>query len=133
MDTELIKYMYLLNKDINAVINACATYEDLKAVVAELQVLLSPEITAKDLTAYKFVKLKDLIKNSVIANDLTTFHEYLVSATSTEAIKHIDSEGNVQNWEDPISKLDEAYVYYDSLYSIYYQWMQKYGFLPTTK
>ena len=133
MDTELIKYMYNLNKNVNDVINACATYEDLKAVVEELQVLLSTEIALKDLTAYKFVKLKDMIKNGVIAGDLATFQEYLRSATSTEIIKHEDSEGNALHWEDPISKYDEVYVYYDSLYGIYYQWMKAYGYLPTTK
>ena len=44
-----------------------------------------------------------------------------------------DMDGNKLFWKDPISGYGEAYVYFDSLYGIYYQWMQKYGFLPSTK
>ncbi|MBQ8440407.1 MAG: hypothetical protein IJX19_07090 [Clostridia bacterium] len=132
LDTELVKYMHQLNKELNDVINSCATYEELEAVVAEISLLLSTDSDVK-LDQKSFVKLKDFIKNSVIAGDLETFREYLISATSTEIIKHVDKDDKEVHWEDPISKLDEAYVYYDSLYGIYYQWMEAYGFLPTEK
>lgn len=133
MDTELIKYMYQLNKELTDLMNACTNYTDLVAVVEEISVLLSTEISVTDLTAYKFVKLKDTIKNGVIKNDLATFHAYLLSATSTEIIKNVDMDGKDLFWKDPISQYGEAYVYFDSLYGIYYQWMNKYGYLPTTK
>ena len=130
MDTELIKYMDQLNKELVGLMNSCATYEELAAVVEEISVLLSTEISASEFAKYKFVKLADLIKNGVIKNDLTSFREYLLCATSTEIIEHEDMDGNKLFWKDPISGYGEAYVYYDSLYGIYYQWMQKYGFLP---
>jgi hypothetical protein len=133
MDTELIKYMYQLNKELTDLMNACTTYEELVVVVEEMTVLLSTETAVADLTKYKFVKLANLIKTGVINNDLTSFAEYLRSATSTKIIEHKDSEGNELFWKDPISGLGEAYVYYDSLYGIYNQWMTQYGFLPTTK
>ena len=134
MDTELIKYMYQLNKELTEVINACATYEELVEVIDEISVLLSTEKDSKEkLLAYKFVKLNDVIKNGVINGDLELLHEYLCSATSTEVIKHVDEEDKELFWKDPITEYGEAYVYYDSLYSIYYQWMKKYGFLPKEK
>ncbi len=130
MDTELVKYMYQLNKELNEVLNSCTTYEELVAVVAEISALLStdPEVDLDD--DFTFVKLADCIANGVIAGDLDTLHEYVIAATSTEIVKHENVLGEELNWEDPISGYDEVYVYYDSLYSIYYQWMKQYGFLP---
>ena len=66
MDTELIKYMDQLNKELVGLMNSCATYEELAAVVEEISVLLSTEISASEFAKYKFVKLADLIKNGVI-------------------------------------------------------------------
>lgn len=129
MDTELIKYMYQLNKELNELLNACATYEELEALVAEISLLLStdPEVNLSKVT---FVKLKSFIKDSVIANDLETLREYLLSATSTEIIKKENADGEEVQWTDPEFKFSQEYVYYDSLYGIYYKWMKAYGFLP---
>lgn len=131
LDTELIKYMYQLNKDLNAVINACATYEELEAVVAEIQLLLTTDVRV-DYKKDDFVLLKDCIENGVIADDLTTLREYVTYATSSTAIKKMDGESEAL-WIDPIFENGETYVYYDSLYALYYKWMEAYGFKPAEK
>ena len=124
-----------LNKELNDVMNSCATYEDLVAVVDEIAILLStdPEV---DLSKQKWVKLKDCIENGVIAKDLTALRDYLERATSTEIIKYLDEKSDEEKelvWQDPVTKVCEPYVYYDSLYGLYNQWMTKYGFLPAEK
>ncbi len=128
LDTELVKYLYQLNKEINNVINSCATYADLALVVKELGVLLS---TGKEVpTIGSFSKLKTMIQTGVIAGDLETLHKYVLSATSTEPVKELGLENEELKWQDPTFKIHEPYTYYDSPYGMYYNWMETYGFLP---
>ncbi|MBQ8432830.1 MAG: hypothetical protein IJX28_08100 [Clostridia bacterium] len=128
LDTELVKYLYRLNTEINDVINSCTTYADLELVVKELGVLLS---TGKDVpTIGSFSKLKTMIQNGVIAGDLETLHKYVLSATSTEPVKELGLDNEELKWQDPTFKISEPYTYYDSPYGMYYSWMETYGFLP---
>ena len=75
-----------------------------------------------------------MIENGVIAGDLETLREYVIYATSTTAVKMLDEDDTTELlWEDPMFSTKEAYVYYDSLYALYYKWMEAYGFKPAEK
>lgn len=129
LDTELVKFTYELNRQIVEILDACKNIDELKAVVAELKVLLSTDAKAK-LKIDDFTVLKDWINTGIIGGDLETLHEYVVYAAANEPVKKIDGTQTESLWEDPVTGVTEAYVYYDSLCALYYKWMDAYGFKP---
>ncbi len=153
LDTELVKYMYDLNRDIVAVLNNVegATPEEkmanLTAIVAEIKTLLSTDedqvfmVKAEELVYLKDIAIARQTVNThieVIDNEeitvtgpsLDEMHYNILCATSTDKVSRSDRAFGTQ-WIDPNNKdTKEEYAYFDSLYAIYQKWMSAYGYLP---
>ncbi len=139
LNTELVKYMNKLNSDLTAIIEQCkadirngtSTFADFEQLVADLQLLLSTsgnyasfssDLKGKYLMAYA----KD--ENGVLAGSgaFSKLHQNLLSYTAYEITGDPVKWSTVSGGTTP-----EDMVQYDSPYGIYYQWLQKYGYLPT--
>lgn len=123
-----------------------AAMEKLKVVVNEIGHVLSTE---KTVPAYTETALPNLYGNELITkylvddnttinenetNKLAVLHRYVLSAVSAEPIKIMGLDGADNLVEAFYGGEDgEPYIYYDSIYGIYYSWMEKYGYLPKTK
>ena len=124
-----------------------AAIEKLEVVVREIGYLLTTEAVAPTYSSAKLPNLydTDLIKKYLVDDNtteedekggqtLTLLHRYVLNAVSATPLKIM----KVQHPENTLidayyggdEKTGEAYVYYDSLYGIYYAWMEKYGYLP---
>lgn len=139
LNTELVKYMYKLNSDVNDIIAQCkadirngiSTYADFEQLVADLQVLLSTSgnyaVTSGD---FKGKYLLAYAKNAdgVLAGTgaFSTLHKNLLAYTTYEITGEPDKWSTISGGNTP-----EDMVQYDSPYGIYYQWLEKYGYLPT--
>ncbi len=134
LDTELIKYMDRLNKEVLTLLDGCTTYAELETLVKCLQIMLrtSSRMSINDLKAV----------DNAVANKLNTMANNLIGGTGgfdsiyshlRQAVNYetmdIVGGGDKQPWPDQNGT--ETYVYYDSPYGIYYKWMQTYGYLPT--
>ena len=130
MDTELVKYLYDLNTMVNNKLNACQTYEEFEAVVAELQILLAA--TDKIPTVRSFDKIKDIVSKLAVNGNLTHFHDDLRRAVSHELIKELNAPeaSQLAEYYLDVNGHAEPYVYLYSPYGIYYSWLQTYNFLP---
>ncbi len=130
LDTELIKYLYQLNNEIVAVLNSAPDYETLKAAVEELKLVLTTDEKVSGKASIEDFKIfGDVLKNGVVAGDLNEMYYSIQSATSASVVTR-NPDIYDEQWTDPVNSVKEDYVYYDSLYSIYQQWMKKYGYLP---
>ena len=137
LDTEVVKYMYNLNKVLVEKLNACQNIDELKALIAELQLLLNTKSTPAS-SAFKV--LEDVVKDKATFVNVSTIHSNVKAITSHEIIKNMmladDAETDDDLVEAPyvdINARQEEYVYFDSPYGIYYAWMTQYGFLPSEK
>lgn len=130
LDTELIKFMKQLNDELLTLINACQTYDELVALVEEISMLLNVDSAPR---IENYVILKDWIQNGMLGGDLVMLKDYLKSAAASKTTAMTNEEGDPIYWVDPVSKLDEVYVEYDSLYTLYNQWLDAYGFRPSKK
>ncbi len=128
LDTELVKYLYTLNADIVAALNACKTYEELAAMVDGLQVLLATKgssvVLSDDQKAALAPILMDGEENKY---DLYELAAYLKAAVATETVLDKDEEGNVI--PDSVFTSEEPYGF-DSPNTIYYKWLAAYGYKP---
>ena len=144
LDTELVKYVAKLNGLLVEKLNSCETYEEFEATVKEMAILLCTDPDTKPPAPSTFVQLKDIVSQFVVSGKLENLKRTLQSATSYEVIKFMipDPDAEVDDGEE-IPMIDdkykdsngktEAYVYFDSAYGVYYSWMSKYGYLPSTK
>ena len=130
MDTELVKYLYNLNTMVNNKLNACQTYEEFEAVVAELQILLAA--TSKIPTTRSFTVIRDIVSQLAVNDTLTHFHDDLRRAVTHELIKELNAPeaSQLAEYYLDINGCAEPYVYLYSPYGIYYSWLQTYNFLP---
>ncbi len=124
-----------------------AAMEKLAGVVKEIGHVLSTEgaVPAYNQTVLPTLYGTDLIKKYLLDDNttyeveidkLTLLHRYVLSAVSAEPIKltTLDQSNKVVDaYYDGTETTGEPYVYYDSLYGIYYTWMEKYDYLPKTK
>ena len=121
LDTELIKYLSRLNDDLVAKLNACQNYDEVVALVAEMQKLL---VTNGNIPSEsEFVVLADVIENY----DLLLLAEFLEDAVATEIVEKVDAEGTA------LTHRGEPYVYFDSPNSVYYKWLAEFGYKPSEK
>lgn len=139
LDTELVKYLYELNRDINAMIDSCATYEELESLVENLSLMLSTKSGMRpaqvtDPKLLEYVKSKAGVTdddeahviNTAISAYLSEVHERVEMAiSSTIQETEPDDEGNIPTYDGI-----EEYVYYASPYTIYYMWLEEYGYAP---
>ena len=121
LDTELVKYLSALNDALVAKLEACKTYDEVVALVAELQNLLVTDGIA--VGENSFVLLADVISQF----DIYTLSEYLTDAVATTTAPKVDEEGT------ELTHRGEPYVYYDSPNTIYYKWLTQFGYMPATK
>ncbi len=130
LDTELVKYLHNLNTMVNNKLNACQTYEEFEAVVAELQILLAA--TDKIPTVRSFTVIKDIVSKLAVNGNLTHFHDDLRRAVSHELIKELNAPeaSQLAEYYLDVNGRAEPYVYLYSPYGIYYSWLQTYNFLP---
>ena len=121
LDTELVKYLSALNDALVAKLEACKTYDEVVALVAELQMLLVTDGIA--VGEESFVLLADVISKF----NIYTVSEYLADAVATTTTPKVDEEGT------ELTHKGEPYVYYDSPNTIYHKWLTQFGYMPATK
>ena len=139
LDTELVKYLYELNSKLVAKLNACTNINDLKALVAEMKLLLSTD-EEKVPAVSSFTLLKDIVDEYAVDGKLKNLHRNIRCATSYEDVLYMvpDTESKEEGamkegeYKDSVGNV-EKYVYYASPYAIYYSWMNTYGYLPSEK
>jgi len=111
--------------------------DDLEGLIGEFQKLLSVE----DMPSYSrtaFPKIYNDIRvfcvddrtDKVKAETLAQFHRNVCSLASYETVPYKVTSPSGQF--DPYGNNEgtEAFVYFDSPYKLYYEWMKKYNFLP---
>ncbi|MBQ2734738.1 MAG: hypothetical protein IJF33_02800 [Clostridia bacterium] len=144
LDTELVKYCKKLNDMLVEKLNACEDYETFEATVKEISRLLCTDDEKSVPSPSSFVLLKDVVAAFTTNGTLEDFKKNLQSAVSYEVIKNMvpDPDAEVEDGEEQPMKEGEytdaagnteKYVYFDSPYGIYYSWMNKYKYLPSTK
>ncbi len=133
LDTELIKYMDRLNTAVLGMINECTTYEELETLVSCLELMLSgtSHVSSGDLNNIDKNLANELtaMANTVAGNNtgLNTLFNRMRHIINYETMDIVTGETN--SWPDKTGP--ETYVYYDSPYGIYYQWLEAYGYLPS--
>ncbi len=138
LDTELVKYLYQLNLDINEMIAACVTYDELESLVHDLGLMLSSKsnISPSQLTDPKVkayvaeqagvVGADEIVAMSAMQTYLFNVNEKVKNAVSQKLMEATpDEEGNVPKFD-----LYEEYVYYASPCTIYCMWLEEYGYSP---
>ncbi len=135
LDTELVKFLYNLNNEVNAMINSCATYDELEMLVADLRIMLA---TGEAVPVYEDIQtdmVKEFIEGQRSASQtqqayLSFLHERLNDAVSMSQQTPPKDESS---GEDKLYEGMEEYVCYYSPSAIYYAWLESYGFLPPKK
>lgn len=139
LDTELVKYLYRLNQEINAMVAECTTYDELKSLVHDLGLLLSSKnnVSLSHLTDAKVLAYVAKEAGVVAEDDSTTatnkIQAYLLAITEltknavAQSLKkaEADEEGNIPKYEGI-----EDYIYYASPCTIYCMWLEEYGYAP---
>jgi hypothetical protein len=148
LDVELVKYIDALNEDVNAMLKACANITELKALVEDLQKLLTPKKVDEIYTsefgynsdAFKASFKTDAVKNYLQDVDVVEFYRALACATSKDKVAHkhevMDADGNPKLEET--TKIEEIYPdygivaehyhYYSSPYALYFAWLKDNGY-----
>jgi len=124
LDTELVAYMEALSSEVEAVLDACTTYDELAAVVADLGVLLSNKSEPKE-KDIKTDKVKALIDGDLIDGELDELYEKVRHITSSKTLADLEES---EDGSKPES--GEERYYYLSPYGIYYEWMKDLDYLP---
>ncbi len=128
LDTELVKYLYQLNQDINAMIAQCTTYEELESLVYDLGLLLGEKgsVTVNQLTDEKVIAyVTEKAGERSLQAYLNSVRENVSNAISTEVkTPEVNDEG------DEILYGYEPYVFYASPCTVYYMWLTEYKYLP---
>ena len=140
LHVELVKYMARLNEAVTELLNSCQSYSELKAVVADLQLLLATGGRAPDITAFTTEAVREMIytlagvadetstgkKNTAAKAEISTIRSYLREATATEKSEPSTTEsGDEILWNGL-----ESYVFYSSPNALYYAWAEDNGYLP---
>ena len=143
LDVEQLKYFDSLTRKVEALVKAATDKDKLKDIVDDLGVLFKTrENQPFDNEALQTELAAELTTDEVKALaaelDLAHFYWSLLSATSTETVKHKENKTEtvkvdgkdvekttvVDAEKNPVS--GEAYYYFDSAYSIYYkEWASK--------
>ncbi len=133
LDTELVKIMYTLNRELVAKLEACQSYDELVALVGELKRLLTTGENEPVISS--FTVLADLVEKYAADNSLKDFYRNILCITGYEVVELTEQDPENPMKEIPATYEDvngnkESYIYYDSPYAIYRSWLQTYGFLP---
>lgn len=129
LNTELIAYMDALNDELVALLNACTTYEELTAVVADFAILLSTEtLPSNSAWNSELVKAYVADENGMINGDLKTLYYQVRHMTNYQTMDEVLKAEDSGWTPDKIN--GETKVYYYSPFGIYYLWLQEYSYLP---
>jgi ABC-type glycerol-3-phosphate transport system substrate-binding protein len=121
LDTEMVKYLSKLNDVLVAKLNACQSYSEIVALVAEMQMLLVT--TGEASGAENYVLLADVVSEF----NVYELAEHLMDAVATSTKPKLDEEGTEMVYRG------EPLVYYDSPNTIYHKWLTQFGYQPSTK
>ena len=131
LDSELVRYLNEINTELVAKIEACTTVDDLRALLKEMKLLLTPQT---DLTKLPKAENFTMLRSFVDAHDLTELNYALLCATSKSTVEHlgteVDKDGKditVVVTEDSI--VGEKYVLLDSPFKLYYAWLKNNGYV----
>ncbi len=143
LDTELVRFMYSFNEELIKIFNSFKTtddLDDLKLVVDDLHLLLTPQ-TAQPFNSIILDALYGNLKSPevksylsrVVGVDSQSMEEFawkLFRAVSNVSVvlKEEDGEGKVVEVETN-GETGEAYTYYDSPYTLYYNWLKENGYV----
>lgn len=133
LDVELVKYFSTLSERVEQLVASCTTAEQLKNVIEDLGILLTPQSNSQvfdtDADALK-AKLSTAEVQALVDDlDLEQLYWNLLSATSSASVTH-----KVLNDEDKLvdattnEATGEAYYYFKSPYMLYYTWMKSNGY-----
>lgn len=135
LDSELVRYLNEINKELVAKIDACTNVNDLRALLKEMKKLLTPHKDLLDLpTAADFTLLADFVD----AHDLKELNYALLCATSTSTVEHLVLETDFDEEDNEVTKTvtdetddttGESYVLLDSPFKLYYAWLQSNGYV----
>lgn len=131
MDTELVRYISELNDTVEKLILSCTSIDELRTIVAELKLLLTPQTNLLKIPADKKLEHLTVILEKFNKTDL---NYALVCATSTKTVKHMDlgynDEGDtVTTTVDRDKDCGEDYVLLDSPYKLYNEWLISNGYI----
>ncbi len=125
-----------------------AAMEKFEVLIREIGYLITTEAAAPVYNSANFPNLydTDLIKKYIVDDNttpnedekmfqlLTLLHRYVLNAVSETPIKitilQLPDNKLLDAYYGGDEATGESYVYFDSIYGIYYAWMQKYGYLP---
>lgn len=132
LDTELVKFLYQLNQDINEMVTACGDdYEALESLVHDLGLVLSSKKTVmeSELSDEKLIAyLTEQAGDRTLQSYLNSLTERIEDAVATEIrTPEVNDEG------DEILYGTEPFVYYASPCTVYYMWLTQYKYLPESE
>jgi hypothetical protein len=119
-----------------------------KALVLDISKLMDASVEEEDAVSFDQKNYPALFaRNPKLMADVGIFHsndtpahvrflEYIRSAVSYEIVTKPQiqtPDGLADAMYSPYSNIEEAYVYYDSPYGIYYAWLKNYKYLPADK
>ena len=131
LDSELVRYLDGINTELVALINACTSVAELKDLLAEMKILLTPHSGVNHIApASSYTVLADF----VAAYDTEQLNYALLCATSTATVTHkrleIDDNGNEVSAEvKKDSVANEDYILLDSPFKLYNAWLQANGYI----
>lgn len=131
LDSELVRYLDEVNTALVARIDACVDVNELKEVIAEMKILLTPHSGLNHIApASTYVMLADFVAD----HDLETLNYALLCATSTASVAHkaleVDENDQVKTVDvkrDAVA--GEDYVLLDSPFKLYNTWLQNNGYI----
>ena len=141
LDVELVKYIDALNKDVDALLDACTTGTEFKALVEDLHKLLTPK-TVDEIYTYGFTF--DTFKTEAVRNylqnvDAVEFYRALLCATSKDKVAHkhevmgedttkLEETTKINEIYTDYGTVTEHYYYYSSPYALYFAWLKDNGY-----
>ena len=144
MDTELVKFIERVNGVVLAELNRCESFEEVSALVADISKLLDSSMTKKADFVYTAANFPTLIKiykssselfSALGVRDAEMLIENIQSASSYTVVTKPDvPDGNgVPKPATYEGASYEEYIYFNSPYVVYYNWLADYKYLPKTK
>ncbi len=135
LDTELVRYFYKFNNDIFAILNGITSLDALKAAVADLNVLLTPQKShpftdANVVNQLKSASIKNYVEKEIKAANLDKFAWMLYCATNPNTVTRKEQNADGMYVEvETNTETNEEYVYYNSPYMLYYAWLRDNGYV----
>ncbi len=133
LDIELVKFFAQFNADVETMINACTSVEELETLIDDLHTLLKVQQSPFDLGTISVIPNKMKSEAMIVyvkELNISDFYWNLLSATSNQPIVHQVLNETTEKVEQVTinNATQEAYHYYSSPYMIYFAWLKACGF-----